>query len=239
MNTCKNACLRNCSCKSALFLSVLNSSTGDCYLPSEIFSLENNGKDRTQYYFQAFIKVQELEPATHIPKTFLSGAILGSIIGSSILGIIIGITVFIFWKKKRRANEEEADYLDHVPGMPTRYSYDDLKVKTENFTKNLGDRGFGIKNLIDRNQSQVMTMMRGTPGYLAPEWLSRVITEKVDVYSFRIMILEILGGRRHFKASEIEEERIMLNYSGKRQRKDSWWILLISIVKICSSTKKK
>ncbi|KAM3395752.1 hypothetical protein P3S68_004758 [Capsicum galapagoense] len=84
-----------------------------------------------------------------------------------------------------------------------------------------------------------MTMMRGTPGYLAPEWLSRVITEKVDVYSIRIMILEILSGQRHFKASEIEEERIMLNYSGKRQRKDSWWILLISIVKICSSTKKK
>ncbi|RVW89705.1 G-type lectin S-receptor-like serine/threonine-protein kinase SD2-5 [Vitis vinifera] len=29
-----------------------------------------------------------------------------------------------------------------------------------------------MKNLMDRNQSQVVTTLRGTPGYLAPEWLS-------------------------------------------------------------------
>ncbi|KAM3302023.1 hypothetical protein P3S67_016525 [Capsicum chacoense] len=143
VNTCEDACLRNCSCKAALFCSGLNFSTGDCYLPSEIFSLANNEKDMTRYDAQAFIKVQEPEPATHIPKTFLSVAILGSIIGSSILGIIIGITVFIFWKKKKNANEDEEDYLDHMPGMPTKFSYDDLKAATENFTKKLGEGGFG------------------------------------------------------------------------------------------------
>ncbi|KAM3395750.1 hypothetical protein P3S68_004756 [Capsicum galapagoense] len=63
--------------------------------------------------------------------------------GSSILGIIIEIIVFIFWKKKRKVNEEEEDYLDHVPEMPTRFSYDELKVATESFTKNLGEGGFG------------------------------------------------------------------------------------------------
>ncbi|PHT87528.1 hypothetical protein T459_09634 [Capsicum annuum] len=141
-NTCKDVCLRNCSCKAALFRSGLNSSTGDCYLPSKIFSLANNEMNRTRYDFQAFIKEQEPEPATHIPKTFLSSVILGYIIGSSILGIIIGITIFIFWRK-REANEEEEDYLDHVPEMPTRSSYDDLKVAMENFTKKLDEGGFG------------------------------------------------------------------------------------------------
>ncbi|KAF3666175.1 hypothetical protein FXO38_09178 [Capsicum annuum] len=287
-NTCKDVCLRNCSCKAALFRSGLNSSTGDCYLPSKIFSLANNEMNRTRYDFQAFIKEQEPEPATHIPKTFLSSVILGYIIGSSILGIIIGITIFIFWRK-REANEEEEDYLDHVPEMPTRSSYDDLKVAMENFTKKLDEGGFGLElqkkiiqdvakglayiheecmekilhldikppnilldeklnaklsdfglaKLIHRNQSQVMTIMRGTPGYLAPEWLSGVITEKVDVYSFGIVILEILRRRRHFEASETGEERIMLNLFRKKTEKGSWWILLISTVKICSSTKKK
>ncbi|PHT87529.1 hypothetical protein T459_09635 [Capsicum annuum] len=98
---------------------------------------------------------------------------------------------------------------------------------------------FGLAKLIHRNQSQVMTIMRGTPGYLAPEWLSGVITEKVDVYSFGIVILEILRRRRHFEASETGEERIMLNLFRKKTEKGSWWILLISTVKICSSTKKK
>ncbi|KAJ0713716.1 putative protein kinase RLK-Pelle-SD-2b family [Helianthus annuus] len=64
---------------------------------------------------------------------------------------------------------------------------------------------FGLSKLIDRDQSQVMTTMRGTPGYMAPEWLSSVITEKVDVYSFGIVLLEILCGRRNFDRSQPEE----------------------------------
>ncbi|KAJ0847472.1 putative protein kinase RLK-Pelle-SD-2b family [Helianthus annuus] len=43
------------------------------------------------------------------------------------------------------------------------------------------------------------------PGYMAPEWLSSVITEKVDVYSFGIVLLEILCGRRNFDRSQPEE----------------------------------
>ena len=34
-----------------------------------------------------------------------------------------------------------------------------------------------------------MTTMRGTPSYMAQEWLSSVITKKVDVYSFGIVLL--------------------------------------------------
>ncbi|MFS8000974.1 putative protein kinase RLK-Pelle-SD-2b family [Helianthus anomalus] len=65
---------------------------------------------------------------------------------------------------------------------------------------------FGLSKLIDRDQSHVMTTMRGTPGYMAPEWLSSVITEKVDVYSFGIVLLEILCGRRNFDRSHQPEE---------------------------------
>ncbi|KAJ0492797.1 putative protein kinase RLK-Pelle-SD-2b family [Helianthus annuus] len=64
---------------------------------------------------------------------------------------------------------------------------------------------FGLSKLIDRNQSQVMTKMKGTPGYLAPEWLSSIITEKVDVYGFGIVLLEMLCGRKKFDISQPEE----------------------------------
>ena len=60
----------------------------------------------------------------------------------------------------------------------------------ENFNAKFSD--FGLSRLVDRDQSQVVTTMRGTPGYMAPEWLSSVITEKVDVYSFGIVLLEIM-----------------------------------------------
>ncbi|KAF8031908.1 hypothetical protein BT93_D0963 [Corymbia citriodora subsp. variegata] len=65
----------------------------------------------------------------------------------------------------------------------------------EHFNAKLAD--FGLSKLIEKDQSHVMTIMRGTPGYLAPEWLSSVITEKVDVYSFGIVMLEVLCGRKN------------------------------------------
>ena len=40
--------------------------------------------------------------------------------------------------------------------------------------------------------------MRGTIGYLAPEWISGVpITHKADVYSYGMILLEIISGRRN------------------------------------------
>ncbi|KAM7497812.1 hypothetical protein LguiA_022226 [Lonicera macranthoides] len=45
--------------------------------------------------------------------------------------------------QKRIKREEEEDYLDQVSGLPTRFSYKDLKVATENFSKKLGEGGFG------------------------------------------------------------------------------------------------
>ncbi|KAI3525799.1 hypothetical protein L1887_04898 [Cichorium endivia] len=39
-------------------------------------------------------------------------------------------------------------------------------------------------------------MMRGTRGYMAPEWVSNLpITSKVDVFSYGVVILEMITGR--------------------------------------------
>ena len=51
---------------------------------------------------------------------------------------------------------------------------------------------------VGRDFSRVLTTLRGTVGYLAPEWLSGVaITPKVDVYSFGMVLLEIISGKRN------------------------------------------
>lgn len=45
--------------------------------------------------------------------------------------------------------------------------------------------------------------MRGTPGYLAPEWLLlSAVTDKSDVYSYGMVLLEILSGRRNLSLEE-------------------------------------
>ncbi|MQM14832.1 hypothetical protein Taro_047768 [Colocasia esculenta] len=57
---------------------------------------------------------------------------------------------------------------------------------------------FGMAKLVGRDFSRVLTTMRGTLGYLAPEWISGVpITPKADVYSYGMMLFEIISGRRN------------------------------------------
>ncbi|XP_051192211.1 G-type lectin S-receptor-like serine/threonine-protein kinase At2g19130 [Lolium perenne] len=61
---------------------------------------------------------------------------------------------------------------------------------------------FGLAAFVGRDFSRVLTTFRGTAGYLAPEWLSGVaITPKIDVYSFGLVLLEIISGRRNSRES--------------------------------------
>ncbi|KAF5195413.1 G-type lectin S-receptor-like serine/threonine-protein kinase [Thalictrum thalictroides] len=68
---------------------------------------------------------------------------------------------------------------------------------------------FGLAKLLGRNFSRVLTTMRGTRGYLAPEWISGVaITPKADVYSYGMVLFEIISGRRNLDMDNNE----MVNY---------------------------
>ncbi|XP_065859916.1 G-type lectin S-receptor-like serine/threonine-protein kinase At5g24080 [Euphorbia lathyris] len=75
----------------------------------------------------------------------------------------------------------------------------------EHFCPKISD--FGLAKLMGREHSHVVTMVRGTRGYLAPEWVSnRPITVKADVYSYGMLLLEIIGGRRNLDMSFDAEE---------------------------------
>ncbi|KAM2088739.1 hypothetical protein ACFX1T_032775 [Malus domestica] len=65
-----------------------------------------------------------------------------------------------------------------------------------NFEPKIAD--FGLAKLTQRgNLSSVFSQIRGTKGYMAPEWaLNLPITGKVDVYSFGVVILELVKGIR-------------------------------------------
>ncbi|EEF44415.1 G-type lectin S-receptor-like serine/threonine-protein kinase At2g19130 [Ricinus communis] len=56
----------------------------------------------------------------------------------------------------------------------------------------------GLAKIIGRDFSRVLTTIRGTRGYLAPEWLSgEAVTPKADVFSYGMLLCEIISGRRN------------------------------------------
>ncbi|CAO2161623.1 unnamed protein product [Urochloa humidicola] len=95
-------------------------------------------------------------------------------------------------------HEECKDCIVHCDIKPDNILLDDK------FCPKVAD--FGMAKLLGRDFSRALTTMRGTIGYLAPEWISGVpITHKADVYSYGMMLLEIISGRRN--SEKIKEGR--------------------------------
>ncbi|KAJ0571420.1 putative protein kinase RLK-Pelle-SD-2b family [Helianthus annuus] len=75
---------------------------------------------------------------------------------------------------------------------------------------------FGLAKLSGQNSK--VTRMRGTRGYMAPEWAHNLpITAKVDVYSYGVVVLEIVKGVRLSNSStqgpeEEEEESELMRF---------------------------
>ncbi|KAL3355132.1 hypothetical protein AABB24_019296 [Solanum stoloniferum] len=64
---------------------------------------------------------------------------------------------------------------------------------------------FGLVRLLPGDQSHVSTKFAGTLGYTAPEYaIHGHLTEKVDVYGFGVVVLEIISGRRSNHMQETE-----------------------------------
>ncbi|MED6169419.1 hypothetical protein PIB30_021221 [Stylosanthes scabra] len=99
---------------------------------------------------------------------------------------------------------------------PKHYTYSEIKRMTKSFRHKLGQGGFGAvyKGSLQNGRhvaESVVSLLgtRGTIGYIAPEVLTRRyggVSHKSDVYSYDMLILEIIGGRncRH-KASNSSE----------------------------------
>ncbi|KAJ1689953.1 hypothetical protein LUZ63_014108 [Rhynchospora breviuscula] len=84
---------------------------------------------------------------------------------------------------------------------------------TESFRALLSD--FGISRSMERDKVNVITRARGTVGYMAPEMLvPRAISAKSDVYSYGMVLLELVGGRKNFQ-STVE--------GGTRQRRNTYF----------------
>lgn len=106
-------------------------------------------------------------------------------------------------------HEESRERVVHLDVKPQNILLD------KDFHAKLAD--FGLSKLLDRGQSRTVTAMRGTPGYMAPEWfLNLPITDRSDVFSYGMVLLEIIGGRKNLNLSVATEEWYFPGWAAKQ-----------------------
>ncbi|MBA0694139.1 hypothetical protein Goari_004461 [Gossypium aridum] len=228
---CKASCVSSCHCMVMFY----DKSSRNCFLFNDIGSFQSS-KHKSDLV--AFVKMSRNENGGEGAKGTRA---------FPYVVIIVGLT-----------------------GMPTRLTYNDLQIATNNFFVKLGEGGFGsvyqgtlpdgtqlavkkleletvkrlaylhedsdakivhcdiksknillddnflakvsdvgLAKLMTREQSHVFTTLKGTRGYLEPEWITNyVISEKSDVYSYMLeagKLIDILDPRLSIKG---KEERI-------------------------------
>ncbi|XP_058073059.1 cold-responsive protein kinase 1-like, partial [Magnolia sinica] len=76
---------------------------------------------------------------------------------------------------------------------------------------------FGLAKLLPPNMTHVSTRVAGTIGYLAPEYAIRgQLTRKADIYSFGVLLLEIVCGRCNTDPLLPVEEQDLLNMNPRQ-----------------------
>ena len=83
----------------------------------------------------------------------------------------------------------------------------------ENFEAQVAD--FGFAKLIPEGATHVTTGVKGTLGYLAPEYaMWGKVSESCDVYSFGILVLELISGKKPIERGVGNAKRTIVEWAG-------------------------
>jgi hypothetical protein len=140
-DVCKQSCSIDCSCKAVLFQTNNNfsdllpknnilSDSGYCLLLSEqmlILFAEDSSN-----HFSAFLKIEGNRSDKR--RISIAGGLNCRILSNIYLSLCSG------WKNCKK---DEEPLFDGIPGIPKRFSFDELKVATSHFSIKLGAGGYG------------------------------------------------------------------------------------------------
>ncbi|XP_021844342.2 G-type lectin S-receptor-like serine/threonine-protein kinase SD2-5 [Spinacia oleracea] len=140
---------------------------------------------------------------------------------------------FLDWEKRFNIALGTAKGLAYLHDMcDVKIIHCDIKPENvlldENFVAKVSD--FGLAKLMNKEQSHIVATLRGTRGYLAPEWITNCsISEKSDVYSYGMVLLEIIGGRKNYDPNcEIKEKAHLPSYAFKMMEQGRMDLILDS-----------
>ncbi|KAL4200191.1 hypothetical protein AMTRI_Chr03g148490 [Amborella trichopoda] len=145
---CQSICLKDCDCKAVFYRNM----TGACFPVREEIRTLKAADNQT---FKAYLRVSKWpEQGT---RSLTVGQIAGITVGSASAALFLCLIIVVFYKKSAsnsvppeeevEVDPEEAEeeaFFKTLPGLPPRFSYEELRISTDGFRRKLGSGGFGI-----------------------------------------------------------------------------------------------
>lgn len=129
--------------------------------------------------------------------------------------LILEQTIFFFWVCKRQKYSLSNFHSSETAEPPIIHR--DIKASniliTEKFHAKVADFGFARLAVEDPAVTHISTQVKGTAGYLDPEYLQTYqLTEKSDVYSFGVLLVEMMTGKHPIDPKKGIDERVTIRW---------------------------
>nr|APU94833.1 leucine-rich repeat receptor-like protein kinase [Pohlia nutans] len=137
----------------------------------------------------------------------------------------VNVWQVLSWPARKRICLGVAQGLYYLhASSQTKIIHRDIKASNILLDRNLNAKiaDFGLARPIEDKKSEIVTQQRaGTLGYVAPEYvLYGQLSEKADVYSFGVLLLEILSGARNKDPTQAEDDVYLPTRAWKLHKED-------------------